>query len=83
MIRKIIYTLILYCFSFILNAQDTTLLCGDLVSINVYKGSSGDDTHGVDGISGATVTSNGVTNFLKHALNEYKSYLVRTREDNE
>ena len=36
----------------------------NLVSITVYKGSSGDDIHGVDGISGATVTSNGVTNFL-------------------
>jgi len=37
MIKKILYTLILYCFSFISNAQDTTLLCGDLVSITVSR----------------------------------------------
>ena len=49
----------------------------NLVSITVYKGSSGDDIHGVDGISGATVTSNGVTNFLKSILNNYKPYLER------
>ena len=44
----------------------------ELVSIKVYKSSSGDDIHGVDGISGATVTSNGVTNFLKSTLDNYK-----------
>ena len=49
----------------------------NLVSITVYKGSSGDDIHGVDGISGATVTSNGVTNFLKSILNNYKPYFER------
>jgi len=52
---------------------------GELVSIKVYKSSSGDDIHGVDGISGATVTSNGVTNFLKSTLDNYKPYFDRNR----
>ena len=51
----------------------------DLVSITVYKSSSGDDIHGVDGISGATVTSNGVTSFLKSTLSNYKPYFDRNR----
>ena len=51
----------------------------ELVSIKVYKSSSGDDIHGVDGISGATVTSNGVTNFLKSTLDNYKPYFDRNR----
>jgi len=52
----------------------------DLVSITVYKSSSGDDIHGVDGISGATVTSNGVTNFLKSTLINYESYFDKNRQ---
>ena len=52
----------------------------ELVSIKVYKSSSGDDIHGVDGISGATVTSDGVTNFLKSTLNNYKPYFDRNRQ---
>ncbi len=51
----------------------------ELVSIKVYKSSSGNDIHGVDGISGATVTSNGVTNFLKSTLDNYKPYFDRNR----
>ena len=52
----------------------------ELVSIKVYKSSSGDDIHGVDGISGATVTSDGVTNFLKSTLSNYKPYFDRNRQ---
>ena len=52
----------------------------DLVSITVYKSSSGDDIHGGDGISGATVTSNGVTNFLKSTLINYESYFDKNRQ---
>ena len=53
---------------------------GELISITVVKGKvddiySGDQIqHGVDGISGATITSNGVTTFLKRDLNKYKNY---------
>ena len=52
----------------------------ELVSITVAKGSSGDNIHGVDGISGATVTSNGVTDFLKRTLNNYKPYFDRNKQ---
>ena len=44
---------------------------GNLVSIQVVKGKSGDDIHSVDGISGATITSRGVTNFLLRDLKKY------------
>ena len=53
---------------------------GELMSITVVKGKVGDVysgdqiQHGVDGISGATITSNGVTTFLKRDLNKYKNY---------
>jgi len=56
---------------------------GDLVSIKVVKGKarevlSGNAlNHSVDGISGATVTSRGVTTFLKDCLMRYQSYIER------
>ena len=34
----------------------------------------------VDGISGATVTSNGVNSFLKEALLRYESFAQKLRE---
>ena len=50
-------------------------LSGKLVSIEVVKGKSGDNIHAVDGISGATITSRGVTDLLKHDLEKYSVYL--------
>lgn len=38
------------------------------VKITVVKGSAGQDPYAVDGLSGATITSNGVTNMLKYWL---------------
>jgi len=38
------------------------------VKIRVVKGKAGDDPYGVDGLSGATITSNGVSNMLKYWL---------------
>ena len=38
------------------------------------KSSSRDE---VDGISGATITSKGVSDFLYRDLNNYKSYLIK------
>ena len=38
------------------------------VKIRVVKGIAGEDPYGVDGLSGATITSNGVTNMLKYWL---------------
>jgi Na+-transporting NADH:ubiquinone oxidoreductase subunit C len=50
---------------------------GKLVSITVLKGQGNEfapDGHKVDGISGATITSNGVTKFVKADLEKYEAY---------
>ena len=48
---------------------------GNLVGITVLKGRGNTrDDHQVDGISGATITSNGVTNFVKTDLQKYEVY---------
>ena len=58
---------------------------GELVSIKVVKGKVNDLysgealKHGVDGISGATVTSRGVSDFLKRDLLKYEQYLKNNR----
>ncbi len=58
---------------------------GELVSIKVVKGKVNDVysgealNHGVDGISGATVTSRGVSDFLKRDLLKYEKYLKNNR----
>ena len=55
----------------------------ELVSISVVKGKASDVlsgeqlNHAVDGISGATITSRGVTNLLKRDLNRYKVFLEK------
>tara|TARA_B100000700_G_scaffold75861_1_gene84916 strand:- start:1568 stop:2305 length:738 start_codon:yes stop_codon:yes gene_type:complete len=52
----------------------------NLVSINVNKKKNTDGkVHEVDGITGATVTSDGVTKFLKRDLERYKNFLIRLR----
>lgn len=54
---------------------------GKLVSINIYKGGkgaaeiAGDTDHGVDAISGGTITCKGVEKMLRDCLENYKSYL--------
>jgi len=64
-------------------------LSGELISINVIKGKANEvlDSkslkHGVDGISGATVTSKGVTNLLKRDLKRYKTFFDKKRKINE
>ncbi len=58
---------------------------GDLVSVTVVKGKAadmydGDElTHYVDGISGATLTSRGVTQLLDQDLKKYAAYFERLR----
>ena len=50
---------------------------GALVSIIVNNRKNTDGKiHEVDGITGATVTSNGVTKFLKRDLDRYKNFLI-------
>jgi len=50
---------------------------GKLVSINVRKGGAINKNHDVDAISGATLTSNGITNMLKSSLENYYQYLKK------
>ena len=49
----------------------------ELVSISVVKGPIKDRIHEVDGISGATITSNGVTDFLLRELMNYKAFFLK------
>ena len=53
----------------------------DLVSIIVTKAGMADkdNLYEVDGISGATITSNGVTELLKRDLNRYESYFLKNK----
>lgn len=53
---------------------------GDFVSVKVIKGGApAGDLHGVDAISGGTITSNGVTEMLKRTLSNYIGYF-KTKE---
>ena len=57
---------------------------GDFVSVTVIKGGADeDDMHGVDGISGGTITSDGVTNMLNERLKKYLPYFKKNSEKNE
>jgi len=49
---------------------------GDFVSIKVLKGGADpSDLHGVDAISGGTITSNGVSEMLERTFKAYEPYL--------
>lgn len=48
---------------------------GEYVSVNVRKGGARDEMHEVDGISGATVTANGVSEMLYRGIKYYEPYL--------
>lgn len=50
---------------------------GELKSISVVKKAKSSSRDEVDGISGATITSKGVSDFLYRDLNNYKSYLIK------
>jgi len=59
---------------------------GKLISITVVKGKVADKIpadqadHYVDGISGSTLTGNGINNFLKENLQKYEPYLKEVRK---
>ncbi len=53
---------------------------GNLVSITVAKGRAGDSTHQVDGISGATLTGDGINGFIKADLERYEPYFKTLRK---
>ncbi len=46
----------------------------DLVSVKIVKPGMAKGDYQVDGLSGATITSNGLSNFLKEDLNRYKNF---------
>lgn len=54
---------------------------GDFVSITVVKGGVGNSnieiTHGVDAISGGTITSNGVTDMIQNSIENYVPYFKK------
>jgi len=51
---------------------------GELVSINVVKGGVPDDApHGVDAVSGGTITSQGLENMLEDYLTGYEAFLKK------
>jgi Na+-transporting NADH:ubiquinone oxidoreductase subunit C len=51
---------------------------GNFVSISVLKGgAAADDLHAVDAVSGATITSNGVTDMFKNTLIHYITYFKK------
>lgn len=54
---------------------------GKLVSVSMVKGEKGDplDEHHVDGMSGATMTGNGVNKMLMEYLTCYKSYFNKVK----
>ncbi|MFK7809038.1 MAG: NADH:ubiquinone reductase (Na(+)-transporting) subunit C [Saprospiraceae bacterium] len=53
---------------------------GEYVSVEVKKGvAKKDDWHAVDGISGATVTANGVSEMLDRCLKYYEPYFDKTK----
>ncbi|UQD56506.1 NADH:ubiquinone reductase (Na(+)-transporting) subunit C [Flavobacterium sp. K5-23] len=53
---------------------------GNFVSVTVIKGgASPNDMHGVDAVSGATITSKGVTEMFKRTLNNYIPYFKSRR----
>ena len=57
---------------------------GNFVSVKVIKGGAApQDSHGVDAVSGGTITSNGVTEMLHRTLGNYRPYFktVEKKED--
>ncbi|MCB0547690.1 MAG: NADH:ubiquinone reductase (Na(+)-transporting) subunit C [Phaeodactylibacter sp.] len=53
---------------------------GEFVSVKVRKGGAKDPEHEVDAISGATVTSDGVTEMLYRGINYYQPFLKEIRQ---
>jgi Na+-transporting NADH:ubiquinone oxidoreductase subunit C len=54
---------------------------GNFVSIKVVKGGAApEDKHGVDAITGGTITSNGVSNMLENTLEVYVPYFKQNAD---
>lgn len=56
---------------------------GEFVSVNVIKGEISEDAeHKVDGISGGTITSNGVDKMLEEVIGSYVPYFKQQKKNN-
>lgn len=53
---------------------------GEYVSVDVVKGGAKDIVHEVDGISGATITADGVADMMYSGLNLYRPYLETVKK---
>ena len=53
---------------------------GEYVSVTVRKGGAKDPEHDVDGISGATVTADGVTEMLHRGIKYYEPYFKTLKQ---
>lgn len=53
---------------------------GEYVSVTVRKGGAKNPEHEVDGISGATVTSDGVTEMLRRGIKYYEPYFKTQKQ---
>jgi Na+-transporting NADH:ubiquinone oxidoreductase subunit C len=53
---------------------------GKFVSIDVVKGTAGDNPHKVDGVSGGTITSDGLEEMLRNSLLFYIDYFNTKRK---
>lgn len=60
---------------------------GEMVAVSMMKGETGDpsiyDANQVDGISGSTITANGVNIMLKNYLNHYEDYFHKVTGEGE
>lgn len=54
---------------------------GNYTSVVVRKGGAKDPKHDVDGISGATVTSDGVTEMLQRGIKYYEPYFAKLKSN--
>ena len=55
---------------------------GDFISVKVVKGGAApQDLHGVDAISGGTITSNGVTEMLQRTLGHYVPFFKTKQKE--
>lgn len=53
---------------------------GDFTSVKIMKAGAKDKTYQVDGISGATITSNGVDEMLERGLKYYEPYIKNLKK---
>ena len=53
---------------------------GSFTSVRIIKSGAKDPVHEVDGISGATITANGVDEMLERGLKYYEPYIMKNKK---